>query len=54
MEKQLSNEEILKMLNKNGYAVSSEKQLNNLSHDDAKQIMAYVIYKLNYSSLVNV
>ena len=41
MEKQLGNDEILKMLNKNGYAISSDKQLNNLSHDDAKQIMGY-------------
>jgi len=54
MEKQLSNEEILKMLNKNGYAISSEKQLNNLNHDDAKQIMAYVSNKLTFSFLASV
>ena len=45
MEKQLGNDEILKMLNKNGYAISSDKQLNNLSHDDAKQIMGYFFNK---------
>ena len=41
-EKQLTNEDILKKLNKHGFAISSEKELNSLTHEDAKQTMNYV------------
>jgi len=44
-DKLLNNEEILKKLTKHGFTFSSEKELNSLTHEDAKQTMSFVFSK---------